>query len=331
MENKSHALAAGAFVLLLSVMLVAMAVWLTRDHSEQRVFEIASREGVTGLQPQAGVRYKGVLVGRVTTIALDPQVRGNVLVRIAVNEQAPITASTFASLGFQGVTGLAYIALDDTGASQLALEGNAEPLARIPMRPGLVSRLTEQGGNLLVQLEQASQRINSLLAPENQQKLVGAVGNLGAAAASIGQLVQHADQILNAKSTQDGPSLARLTEQAEATLKSLQASSERLNSSLEVVRNSAAELRRTSVRMNEPDGTLDKVARSTDALVATGQSLNNSVVPRLNRATEEAARAARQVGRVAETVTENPQSLLWGRSGTQPGPGEPGFVPPPTR
>ena len=71
MENKSHAFAAGAFVLVLLALMTALAVWLTRDTTEQRVFEISSPEGVTGLQPQAAVRYKGVLVGRVTDIALD--------------------------------------------------------------------------------------------------------------------------------------------------------------------------------------------------------------------------------------------------------------------
>ena len=80
MENKSHAIAAGAFVLAVATLLVALAVWLMRDNSEKRVYEISSRDGVTGLQPQAGVRYKGVLVGRVTGIDLDAKTSGNVLV-----------------------------------------------------------------------------------------------------------------------------------------------------------------------------------------------------------------------------------------------------------
>jgi len=45
MENKSHAFAAGAFVLLLLAVLAALALWLTRDVTEPRVFEISSPEG----------------------------------------------------------------------------------------------------------------------------------------------------------------------------------------------------------------------------------------------------------------------------------------------
>ena len=93
MENKSHAMAAGAFVLVLLSLLVGLAVWLTRDTSVQRIYELSSKEAVTGLQAQASVRFKGVNVGKVTAIGFDAQTPGNVLIRIAIDERAPITAS----------------------------------------------------------------------------------------------------------------------------------------------------------------------------------------------------------------------------------------------
>ncbi|MDP3335190.1 MAG: MlaD family protein, partial [Rhodoferax sp.] len=114
MENKSHALAAGLFVVFVSALLVALAVWLTRDTRQLRSYELAGQVNLSGLQPQANVRYQGVPVGKVTGIRLDPQTRGQVLVRIAVDELAPISATTFATLAYQGVTGLAFIQLDDS-------------------------------------------------------------------------------------------------------------------------------------------------------------------------------------------------------------------------
>ena len=328
MENKSHALAAGAFVLTVTALLIALGAWLMRDTAEQRQFEISSKDGVTGLQPQAGVRYKGVLVGRVTAINLDPQTRGNVLVRIAVNESAPITTSTYASLGFQGVTGLAFVQLDDAGGSTQDLVGEAGKPARIPMRPGMISRLTEQGGNLLGQLEQASQRMNALLAQDNQKQLMVAVANMGQAASSISMLAQRTQQIMVGQGGEGAPSLPQIAAQADTTLKAIQATSERLSNSAEAVRNSANEFRRMSARMNEPGGTLDRIARSTDALVTTSQSFNGSLMPRLNRTADDTARTVRQMGRVVDSVGENPQSLLLGRGANLPGPGEPGFVAP---
>ena len=91
MENKSHAFAAGLFVLVVTALVVGLGVWLTRDRGNYQSYELSSGEGVAGLQPQAAVRYKGVSVGRVTHIGFDSQASGNVLIRIAVSVDAPIT------------------------------------------------------------------------------------------------------------------------------------------------------------------------------------------------------------------------------------------------
>ena len=85
MENKSHALAAGAFVLLMLALLVGLAIWLTRDTQSQRIYELSSAQAISGLQPQATVRFKGVNVGKVSAIGFDPVTPGNVLIRITVD------------------------------------------------------------------------------------------------------------------------------------------------------------------------------------------------------------------------------------------------------
>lgn len=321
MENRSHAIGAGAFVLVVSALLVTLAAWLTRDTGENRLFEISSREGVTGLQRQAGVRYKGVTVGRVQSIALDPEVAGNIRIVIGVDDTAPITQSTFASLGFQGVTGLAFIQLDDAGESKAPLVSAGDKLARIPMRPGLMSRLTDQGAGLLTKLDDASQRINQLLAPDNQKKLMDAVDNLGQAAQQISQLAKRADQA----------NLPALSQDATVTLKGLRETSDRLGKSADAVGTSADAFKVMSKRMTEPGGTLDDISQGSEALQATGQSLSTTLVPRLNRTADDTARTVRQLGRTVDAVGDNPQSLLLGSGVAAPGPGEPGFAAPSAR
>jgi phospholipid/cholesterol/gamma-HCH transport system substrate-binding protein len=325
MENKSHALAAGTFVLLLLALLVALAVWLTRDTRALRLFELSSPDTVTGLQPQASVRFKGVNVGKVTAIGFDPLVPGNVLIQIAVDEQAPITRSTFASLGFQGVTGLAFVQLDDSGTSKVSLSGGEGPPPRIPLRPGMLSRLSDQGENLLSQLEESSRRLNQLLAPDNQQRLMGAVGDLGQAAASIKQLSTRADQVLGAQFSPERVNLPQLVQEATVTLKSLQDTSTRVGDSADEARASARAFRQVTERMNATGGTLDQLAAGAGTLGATGQTLNAATLPRLNRAVDDTARSVRQLGRVAGSVNDNPQSLIFGNGPQTPGPGEPGF------
>ena len=95
-----------------------------------------------------------------------------------------------------------------------------------------------------------------------------------------------------------------------------------------MVKGSDENFRRTTTRINEPGGTLDKIARSTEALAASTATLNATLLPRISRTTDEAARTVRQFGRLADGLAEQPQSLLWGKGTATPGPGEAGFVAP---
>ncbi len=321
MENKSHAMAAGLFVLLMLALLIGAAVWLTRDTSALTVYELAGRVNVTGLQPQATVRLRGVPVGKVTAIELDPEVRGQVLVRIAVADQTPVTSRTFATLGFQGVTGLAFIQLDDgvdaATAQNPAPTGAAAPISRIPLQPGLMSKLTDQGERLLGQLEQSSQRLNQLLAPVNQQVLFAAIGQIGGAAAELQQL--------SAQARKAWPALAQ---DGRDTLDTLKATSKRVGDSADEARASARAFRLVTERMYGPGGTLDRLDEGANILVATGQTLRINTLPSVNQAVLEATRTTRQLGDLTQTLTDNPQAILLGKPVTPPGPGEPGFAAP---
>ena len=317
MENKSHALAAGTFVVLLLALVIALSVWLTRDTRDLQTYELSSPDAVTGLQPQASVRYKGVNIGKVTAIALDPQKIGNVLIQVAIDTQAPITESTFGTLGFQGVTGLAFVQLDDEGQSTVLLPPSDGAPTRIPMRPSLLTKLTDQGEDLLAKLVTGTERVNTLLSDDNQKALRSTIDNLGQAAAGLQQLTASTNK-----------ALPQFLEDSRATLKVIQDTSERVGDSADEAKRSAASFKQTTERMNAKDGTLDQLARGVETLALTGQALNTATLPRLNRAVEDTARAARQVSRAVNTVNDNPQSLIFGQGPIAPGPGEAGFTAP---
>lgn len=306
MENKAHAIAAGAFVLLASVLLVALAVWLTRDTAIRDAYDISTSGSVTGLQQEASVRFRGVKVGKVTDIEFDTRVPGNILVRIAVDSATPITQSTFASLGFQGVTGIAFVQLDDTGQSKQALATNDSRPARIPMRAGLMDQLSTQGLRILSELEESSRRFNQLLSAENQRALTGSLQSLGQAASSM------------------PPAML----EASSAFKSMRESAATVSASANEVRQAAANFRQLTQRMQQPGGTLEQIQLGTASLAGVGQDVQQGSLPRVNRALDEVSQATRQLGRVAGTLADSPQALLYGPAPRPPGPGEPGFVAP---
>ena len=327
MENKAHAIAAGAFVLLVSALLVALAAWLTRDTGVQRVFELSTRDAINGLQPQAPVRFRGVLVGKVIYIGFDPLTPGNVLVRISVDNNAPVSRSTYGSLGFQGVTGLAFVQLDDSGESQEALVAKDDNPPRIPMRPGLLSKLSDRGESILVQLEETSRRVNLLLAPENQKQLMGSIENMGKAANGVERLSANATRILDAQLGPDRLSLPQFIANANQAMDTLKDTSERVASSAYASKASAHDLKRMNERLNQDGGTLDKITEGVDTGDVETRSYDPVTLPRLKPAMDATGRAARQVGRALSDVAEQPNSLIFGNGPIPPGPGEAGFTP----
>ena len=321
MENKAHALAAGLFVVALTALLLFLGAWLTRDSGERDVFEISTREAVTGLQEQAPVRYRGVDVGKVTRIGFDPKAQGNVLVRLEIAHGAPVSRNTFATLSFTGVTGLAFVQLDDNGQPAPLLQPNDEVPPRIPLRPGLIAKLTDKGEKILDQVEQITVRVNTLLDDKNQKGLTGAVDNVAQAAASISKLSTNLDSILTAQFGPHNVDIPSLVKRTDATMASLRNTSEEARAVVH-------QIGITAERLNEKGGPIDRLAAGTQALSHAADSFNSATLPRINRATEDTSRAVRQLSRTVNAINDNPQSLIFGTCRIDPGPGESGVVAP---
>jgi phospholipid/cholesterol/gamma-HCH transport system substrate-binding protein len=307
MENKAHALAAGAFVLVVSALLALLAVWLTRDNTQRDLYAMSTGETISGLQPQSAVRFRGVPVGKVESIGFDSKVKGNVLVSISVDRAAPVTKSTFATVASQGVTGLGYIQLDDDDTSTERLQPNDRDPPRIPLKPGGIDKLLKQGDVIFDQVEQASIRLNKLLSDENQQAVSAALNSalkqLSEAAGSMNRVAQGLEPTV--------ATLPALSRDARSTIQSLKAASDDVGA--------------TAKRLNAKGGALDKLSDGGTALANGVETFSAATLPKLGEVADETARTMRQLRRTVNAVDDNPQALIFGNGPPLPGPGEPGF------
>ncbi|HLO63817.1 MAG TPA: MlaD family protein, partial [Azonexus sp.] len=185
MENKSHAFAAGLFALLLGLAAILAVYWLGGGREEAHDYIVVTKQNIGGLNPQAQVRYRGIRVGKVSDIRLDPDDYSNILVTISVNENVPLTTGTVAKLNYQGVTGLAHILLLETGKDSTPLEPNDESPPRITMIPSLFDELGETGAATLKQARQLMGSANALLNDENRAHLTATLANLDSASAKL--------------------------------------------------------------------------------------------------------------------------------------------------
>ncbi len=315
MENKSHALAAGLFVVVLTAMVIAMSLWLGRDNTIYAKYELSTLDSVSGLQLQAPVRYKGVPVGKVTSIEFDPDKNGKVLIIIAVNAEAPITQTTYAMLGFQGVTGLAHIQLnDDSTSSTTPLPAGPDGIPRLPMRPSPFGQIAEQGPVIMQQVEDATRKVNDLLSDTNQQALMATVANLGQAAQSLDALGKRLQVTVDSKLD---PALASLPAVAQDVRKTLAG-----------IDRTAQDVGRTVSSLAGKGGAVDQMAAAVEQVSNAADNFNRGTLPNLNRTMGEVGSAARRLGDTADSFKNNPQSLIYGSSNALPGPGEAGFVAP---
>lgn len=306
MENKSHAVVAGIFTLTLLAAAILIGLWLNRDRVQWVPYQIATKLSIPGLNPQANVRYRGLDVGKVEEISFDPQVPGQILVRIKVRPDTPVTHSTFATLGYQGVTGIAYVQLDDDGSKPSRLPSSEEQLARIEMRPSLFDQLQSRGLAILQQAQEVTRRLNDMLAPANQQAILNAFDKAGKAAAAVEAIPRQLQ-----------PTLARLpalTDQAQQTLSSVNALAQNA-STLSV---SLDKMTRT---LQAPNGTLAQLGNAAEQMGSMASKLEYETLPLAG----DMRSSLRALNRTLDNLNERPQSVLFGMPRVAPGPGEPGF------
>ena len=306
MENKSHALIAGLFTLVLAIAAILLAMWFNRDRVVRVPYEMATKLSVPGLNPQADVRYRGLDVGKVDEILFDPKTPGQILVHISVKPDTPMTQSTYGVLGYQGVTGIAYVQLDDDGTAPIKLNSSKEHLARIEMRPSLFDNLQTRGLAILKQTEEMTLRLNRLMTPENQAVMLGAFDNVSKAATAIEAIPRELSPTL--------AKLPALTNQADRTLASINT----LSRDVSTLSNNINGL---TTRLQAPDGTLNRISGAADQLSSAALKIEQNAIPLAS----DARTTLRSVNRTLETVNNRPQRILFGTGTLLPGPGEAGF------
>jgi phospholipid/cholesterol/gamma-HCH transport system substrate-binding protein len=313
MENRAHALAAGLFTLILGAALAAVALWFGKEDLKLIPYSMSTTSSVSGLKVEAPVRYRGVDVGKVEEIAIDARNRGRVQIRIGVREGTPVTTSTYAQLGYQGITGLAYVLLGDDGKSAEPLRTGTHEIAAIPMKPSLMDDSEVLVGSVI----EIADRLKRLLDDENQARVRRTL-------AGLEELTQRA-------------SLA--TKKLEPSLEAMPGLISEAKNMASEAKNMAAEARGSLRNAGELMGSVNALALKLDQRVDTitqalvrveevgvaAQAVGEETMPRMNGLIDDLSRETNALGRVINTVDDHPQSFVFGRPPAKPGPGEPGF------
>lgn len=303
MENKSHAFAAGLFVLLLGAAVLLTVFWLGGVKDDTHDYVVVTKQNIGGLNPQAQVRYRGIRVGKVSEIRLDPDDYTNILVTISVREDVPLTKGTVAKLNYQGVTGLAHILLLETGKDMAPLEPDDDKPPRITMIPSLFDDLGETGIATLRQARELMHSANAMLSDENRQHLGKTLANLEAASGQLKPALENLNATLvQVRKLLDDKNVRHLT-QAAGEVGPLLAD--------------------TRILVGKMQAATDKLDVTIGDASASGAS---ALMPRLNELSSDFSTTSRQLSRVLRLLEDSPQGLIFGVPAIPPGPGEAGFT-----
>jgi len=304
MESRSHAFAAGVFTLFFVAALAAGGWWLARGGQDYQVpYVIVSETAVSGLTEQAPVRYLGVEVGRVERIRFDPQRPRRILIRISVDADALVTDRTYAQLGYQGVTGLSYVQLQEDAPPGRALETSRRSPAEIPMRPSMLQEFGASGQELVASARAAADRVAEVLSPENQRKITATIGHVEEATRRFAEIQRAVGPAIR--------QLPSLSQQLQTVLERADVLVGNINALTEEARKNA--------------DTLDSVRRTARDVGALANEVHDVTLPRTNRLMERLSRTSESLDELLRAQRSQPLGLILGPAPAPPGPGEPGF------
>jgi phospholipid/cholesterol/gamma-HCH transport system substrate-binding protein len=307
-ETKVNFAVVGAFVLLLGAALIGGVLWLSSDKAYRQAFDrylVYMQESVSGLTPDAPVRYRGVQVGRVRHIAL---ARGNVEkveLTLDIERGTPIKQNTVAVLVTQGLTGIAHVEL--TGGSRdspalQARDGEGPPV--IPAGPSLLVRLEDAMTTLIGSLTRSSENINALLDEGNRAALAQTLASLALVSRTLAARSQAIDAtVANAARTMEHS--ARLTGEMSGLV-------ERIQRSAAAFEHMSSEVERDAA----------KVAAAAAGARADLSQATREAVPETRQLVGELRDLTASLRRFSDQLERNPAMLVHGKSAAKAGPGE---------
>ena len=215
METRANYIVTGAFTLAVIVGVFGFIFWFQNSSGggERSGYRVVFAGSVSGLRTGSAVLFNGFRVGEVSRLGLDAHDPGKVVATISVERAVPVRADTKVALAFQGLTGLAEVALAG-GAPDAALvvaDGGRPPT--LYANSGAGADVTQAARNVL-------SRIDGLVA-ENETALRSSLHNIETVTSTLAQNSQRLDKVMAGLEnlTGSGDNRGEIAQAAEAVRK----------------------------------------------------------------------------------------------------------------
>ena len=300
METRAHHVLMGAVVLALSIGLVAFFFWAAKAdfNKDYDHYNIYFDTPVTGLAKSGEVRFNGLLVGEVRSIAVDTRKASRIKVTIRVTSNTPVTTDTVATLEVMGFTGVSFVQLinedkdNKPGQPLTTPEGEEYPVipSRITGLQGVFRTAPEVLASAIRALDQAAK----LISDENIGKVSAILGNLQSVTGAVAE--NNAD--IKVAIIQAREAMERIN---------------RLAGNLETL--SANDLPAALADFRQTAKNFEQLSKNLDAMVSENRpaisNFASTALPELGQFATEARRAAATLNRVLEKLDQGPVDFIF--------------------
>jgi phospholipid/cholesterol/gamma-HCH transport system substrate-binding protein len=299
-EREANYLTVGAFVLLVIALAAWFVIWYTdaQDRRDYERYEIYFLGSVSGLSRGSSVRYLGVDVGRVADMRIDPRASDRVQVIADIDEDAPITEETVASLSLQGVTGLLYIDLERN-------RGSKPEIPRVPSERYPVIGTVQSNFDLVI---------------SGLPEVMSAGADLATRMAKVfndTNIEAISDTLANVKAASDD--LPRIMAEVKSLTVDLKQTAAEIEGAASAVRDvtegAGPELKAAVARVHTVMDNLASTSARLDAFVAENQGnitrFSDQGLVEFQQLIRESRQAADEFRTLARTLRQEPSSLIY--------------------
>jgi len=182
MENRVSYILIGLFVFILGFSTIGFVLWLGKyaQNDVYSYYNVITTQSVSGLNPKAPVKLRGVSVGEVKDIYINNKNSEEVIVLIKVKDKTPIKEDTYALINLQGITGLSYIELNGgTNESKLLKTGDEKTeYGVIQTKDSIIERVDKTLTNIGSKTERMLDKTNDVMSEKNLKNFEKILSNL---------------------------------------------------------------------------------------------------------------------------------------------------------
>ena len=163
MESRFKYFVVGVFLIFLTTLFIVVVLILYKGfyRVEYKTYLIKTTYSVNGLELGSPVKYKGVNVGKVKRIEINWENPSEIFIFVEIDKRLKMDGKVYATLGLQGITGLAYISLEES-EERLPVEMEGKYYV-IPFKPSTFQEISDFIPTMLTEMHNLTKDLRAFI------------------------------------------------------------------------------------------------------------------------------------------------------------------------